>query len=134
MPYKDADQRREYYRAWYQANKDRKKAATAAYQREHPDKQREYDRKQKAKARDAYEARKAALVQLLGGACHGCGFDHIGALQFHHRDPRTKQFQISDALQHRRDWSEVLIEAAKCDLLCSNCHDLHHWKERRTDA
>ena len=51
-----------------------------------------------------------------------CGYDeYIGALQFHHLDPLSKGF----ALSHRgatRSVAEARAEAAKCVLLCANCH------------
>jgi Homeodomain-like domain len=65
---------------------------------------------------------KAILVAEAGGRCVICGYDrHPRALEFHHRDPPAKEFGLAlggitvslDAL--RRD-------AAKCVLLCSNCH------------
>src|SRR5437588_10906880 len=41
---------------------------------------------------------KEILVQEAGGACAICGYNGwIGALHFHHRDPRDKRFEISGA-------------------------------------
>jgi DNA-binding CsgD family transcriptional regulator len=65
---------------------------------------------------------KAILVAEAGGRCVACGFDaYAGALQFHHTDPSTKAFEVSRqgitrSLQRLRE------EAAKCVLLCANCH------------
>jgi ribosomal protein L37AE/L43A len=65
---------------------------------------------------------KATLVREAGGACALCGYDRsMVALQFHHRDPADKQFHIA----HRgaaRSISTARGEAAKCVLLCANCH------------
>ena len=67
-------------------------------------------------------AMKQILVAEAGGACVRCGYSESpAALQFHHLDPSAKKFQISkqgstiglDALR---------AEAAKCVLLCANCH------------
>ena len=65
---------------------------------------------------------KARLVELHGGRCIRCGYaGHVAALVFHHRDPSTKTFAISvDGVP--RAWSRLVEEAAKCDLLCANCH------------
>ena len=39
---------------------------------------------------------KEMLVAEAGGRCVTCGFDsYVGALQFHHRDPTTKSFEVS---------------------------------------
>ena len=66
--------------------------------------------------------RKIKLVELLGGRCSACGYDRcVAALEFHHRDPSVKSFELSKANLLRR-WEIVLTEAAKCDLLCANCH------------
>jgi transposase len=67
---------------------------------------------------------KRQLVSEAGGACAICGFSgHPRALQFHHVDPATKKFHLS----HQgltRGISEMRAEAAKCVLLCANCHAL----------
>lgn len=65
---------------------------------------------------------KQILVEEAGGRCGLCGYDrYAGALHFHHLDPRTKTF----ALSHQGVTiaiAKVRVEAAKCTLLCSNCH------------
>lgn len=65
---------------------------------------------------------KAQLVAEAGGACSLCGYDHsVAALQFHHRDPASKHFGIgSRGLTQGID--ALRAEAAKCVLLCANCH------------
>ena len=65
---------------------------------------------------------KATLLAEAGGACVACGYDRCAAaLHFHHRDPATKEFAIGGrGLAHSID--RLRREAAKCDLLCSNCH------------
>ena len=65
---------------------------------------------------------KRRAVAAAGGACVGCGFrDPIDALEFHHLDPRTKEFGISTEGIPRR-WDKIEAELAKCVLLCANCH------------
>jgi hypothetical protein len=66
--------------------------------------------------------RKTRLVELRGGRCSLCGYCKcIGALEFHHRDPSTKVFELSKSNLLRR-WDVVLVEVEKCELLCANCH------------
>ncbi len=67
---------------------------------------------------------KDELIASRGGRCEGCGYERAtAALEFHHRDPRTKDFQISyGGVSRERLWSE----ASKCDLLCANCHRARH--------
>jgi hypothetical protein len=45
----------------------------------------------------------------------------VGALHFHHLDPAAKQFGISGR-GFTRSLAKMRDEAAKCVLLCSNCH------------
>jgi transposase len=65
---------------------------------------------------------KAILVAEAGGACALCGYARsVAALQFHHVDPASKDFQIA----YRgvaRSIAAARAEAAKCVLLCANCH------------
>lgn len=65
---------------------------------------------------------KQILVGEAGGACAICGYDRcVGALQFHHLDPAQKRFGLGSRGLARA--IEVLREeAAKCILLCANCH------------
>ena len=65
---------------------------------------------------------KEILVAEAGGRCVTCGFDaYVGALQFHHRDPATKAFEVSRQ-GITRSLDRLRLEARKCVLLCANCH------------
>ena len=65
---------------------------------------------------------KTILVPEAGGRCILCGYDrYVGALQFHHRDDEAKEFELS-ARGVTRSLEAVRREAAKCVLLCANCH------------
>ena len=65
---------------------------------------------------------KRRLVEEAGGSCRLCGYDRcIAALEFHHIDPSTKRFSLS-LKGVARAFETVREEAAKCVLLCSNCH------------
>ena len=77
-------------------------------------------RYQKKKRREL----KAELIASRGGRCADCGYNAaVAALEFHHRDAGTKEFQISKSSVSR---SLLWAEAAKCDLLCANCHRMRH--------
>jgi hypothetical protein len=61
-------------------------------------------------------------VEEAGGACQLCGYDRcIAALGFHHRDPAEKSFALSQR-GVARSLATARGEAAKCILLCANCH------------
>jgi 5-methylcytosine-specific restriction endonuclease McrA len=65
---------------------------------------------------------KELLVHEAGGQCMLCGYDsYLGALQFHHLDPSEKQFHLG-LRGITRSLERMRAEAAKCVLLCSNCH------------
>jgi transposase-like protein len=65
---------------------------------------------------------KQVLVAEAGGRCAVCGYDRcVRALEFHHLDPTEKRFPLA----HRglsQGIAKLRAEAAKCVLLCSNCH------------
>ena len=64
---------------------------------------------------------KQQCVDYKGGECQCCGYNKCnGALEFHHIDPKTKKFSIS---QYRSsDGYSLTEELDKCVLVCSNCH------------
>lgn len=72
--------------------------------------------------------RKLFLIRLRGGGCQRCGCQrNYAAMAFHHRDPSQKSFELDLRAISNRTWLRVLHEAAKCELLCSNCHlEVHH--------
>lgn len=67
--------------------------------------------------------KKAQLVQIAGGKCLICGYNKCQrALQFHHREPDLKMFEVNASTVTRCKWEDVLKEIEKCDLLCVRCH------------
>lgn len=69
---------------------------------------------------------KRMAVAYKGGKCQNCGYDKsIAALQFHHLDPKEKDFAISSNGM-TRGWNKVKPELDKCALLCANCHSEVH--------
>jgi excisionase family DNA binding protein len=65
---------------------------------------------------------KATLVAEAGGRCALCGYErYVGALHFHHRDRASKSFSIAQD-GASRSLERARAEAAKCVLLCANCH------------
>jgi len=65
---------------------------------------------------------KQILVEEAGGRCLLCGYDGSPvALEFHHLDPREKEFGVASR-GVARSLDRVRAEVRKCVLLCSNCH------------
>jgi hypothetical protein len=73
--------------------------------------------------------RKARIREFVNshktGPCSRCGglFPAI-CLDFHHRDPAQKKFELTRASSHSR--ADIIAEIAKCDVICANCHRLEH--------
>jgi hypothetical protein len=63
---------------------------------------------------------KQKLIDYKGGHCEMCGYDKCNrALQFHHKNPEEKDFQISGK---SLSFEKLKSEVDKCILVCSNCH------------
>lgn len=111
MPYKDPKKRYAAQQAYYERNK---KTIAA---------------KQKEKAR----LRRAQLVEEAGGACVDCGVSYPAhVFDFHHRNPEEKEFSLSAS--PTSSMARLRKEAAKCDLLCANCHRLRHGNKESPGA
>lgn len=68
------------------------------------------------------ENRFKMLDFLKGKQCVDCGNDDIRVLEFDHRDNVDKKGNIGDLMRGRYCWNSILIEIAKCDIRCANCH------------
>ncbi len=71
---------------------------------------------------------KKELVAFAGGKCVRCGYSKcIGALDFHHLDPKDKEKINIMASREDVEILKKLIKAGKVILLCSNCHREEHY-------
>ena len=76
--------------------------------------------------------RVQTAMKLFNGVCAVCGkeTDEYDS-EFHHVDPRTKEFQPADALNGAKYmW---FYELAKCVLVCTPCHKDIHRKDSKVD-
>jgi transposase-like protein len=70
---------------------------------------------------DARRRVRTILIEEAGGTCALCGYQRShAALQFHHVDRATKAFTLRNG--DTRSLARMRAEAAKCVLLCANCH------------
>ena len=72
--------------------------------------------------------RKLKLLAIMykGGCCNDCGYSTTpNALEFHHIDPKQKEFAIG-AGGITRSFDRIKVELDKCLLLCANCHREEH--------
>jgi len=112
MPYKDPEVRKikhnEYMRLrWYPKN-----------------------RKKHIQMVHAAKVKRVAIIRniinKLKIKCSQCGEDHPAILDFHHLNPKDKDFELAKAIAGGYSKSRILKEIAKCIVLCSNCHRKLH--------
>ena len=71
---------------------------------------------------------KSELITLLGGKCSSCGYNKCpAALDFHHHST-DKESEVTIVIKNYSK-EKALKEAAKCILLCANCHRELHYKD-----
>lgn len=70
---------------------------------------------------------------LTNSKCMDCGYNNWIALEFDHRDPSKKEYEISNCIG-RGSISKLKKEMEKCDIVCCNCHRIRtskmfgHWR------
>ena len=75
-----------------------------------------------AERRKSLRDRVDALKKKIG-ACVDCGKVHPPwAMDFDHRDPSVKKFNIGDAASKGFSVKKIEEEIQKCDLVCALCH------------
>ncbi len=104
MGYKDKEKQREYQRQWHIRHKESS------------------GDRQRRRRREARE-----LMNSYKQECIRCGYSKCkGALEFHHRDSRTKLGGITEIVHRLWKAERIIAEIAKCDVLCANCHREGH--------
>lgn len=80
----------------------------------------------KARARARLTTNKLRAMHLLGDVCADCNKAFPpAAMDFHHKDPSKKLFNLAGAKMACK-WESVVEEVNKCILLCANCHRVRH--------
>ncbi|MEO8972072.1 MAG: hypothetical protein ABI406_10805 [Ktedonobacteraceae bacterium] len=119
MPWKDKSKykseayreyMRNYQKSWHQRNRASRIAKI-------------YERKERLW--EVYNQLKAT------SKCTHCGEDHPATLQFHHRDPQKKEFNLAKAVSDGYSIERIKKEVAKCTVLCANCHAKLHYEWAR---
>jgi transposase-like protein len=106
---------------------ERKRAWDRDYYQRHRMERRAAVRERKMKFSEYFQQLKAKMK------CLHCDENHPAVLQFHHRDPAQKEFNISDFVTHQSGGIRKLQkEIEKCDIVCANCHlKLHYENDHR---
>jgi hypothetical protein len=70
--------------------------------------------------------KRQCAIELLGDKCKDCSKTYPApCYDFHHKD--EKEVCVSILIHRNRKLETILNEAAKCELLCANCHRLRHF-------
>lgn len=76
-------------------------------------------------------ATKQKYVDYKGGKCSVCGYSKcLGALEFHHINPKEKDAEIGKrgVKQGKQVHVSALKELDKCICVCANCHrEIHYF-------
>lgn len=78
--------------------------------------------------------RKFDYINSRGGKCEKCGYNkNLAALEFHHNDPKEKEFGVD--IRRFSNTSLIVLDAelSKCALVCANCHRETHNEELNMD-
>jgi len=68
---------------------------------------------------------KAAVDRIkVERGCHDCGSKALPpyCYDFDHRDPASKEWNISELVRKVSSMQRIADEIDKCDVVCSNCH------------
>lgn len=109
MAYKNPEDQRVAWNRWYQTNKHKK----VAWQKRRRERMQAWWAEFKSSKR-----------------CERCPENHPACLVFHHLNPAEKDISLSDMVKLGWGQRKVLMEVAKCIVLCCNCHAKLHWIER----
>ena len=66
---------------------------------------------------------KRNFINSFKTPCIICGENDISCIDFHHLNPKDKEFQIGN---FNKSKNKLKIEIQKCICLCSNCHRKLH--------
>lgn len=97
-------------------------AYSARYSKAHPEKNRASTKASREKRRDFIRDLKKKMK------CSRCPESFWACLDFHHRNPKEKEFEIREAQDRGASVARILAEIAKCDVLCANCHRKEHYE------
>lgn len=83
---------------------------------------RSNERVQELRAIKRKERQEYVFNYLLNHPCVKCGEADPVVLEFDHRDPTTKAYNISNLVSYALSFETLTTELNKCDVLCANCH------------
>jgi len=73
---------------------------------------------------------KLRVIKILGEKCKKCGNNNPMVLELHHLNEKTKENCFSDMIRKKINIRNLFDEIKKCKLLCRNCHQEVHNKNK----
>ena len=122
---KNKEHYKEYKRAWYAKNKERVDILRKQWCKDNKERYHLAIKNSKTRKKAKWLEFIQKYVDLT---CFRCGYNKWkAAIEFHHRDPKDKLFEITEVLH--QGWgmsSENMLklkqELEKVDVVCANCH------------
>jgi len=115
-------QQREATRRYRAKNKEKCNETNREWRSRNP----EYIKRYSKRINDERVEIKKELMRIRGSKCEDCGIEYngknIAIFEFHHINPEEKEATFHKWISFQR----ALNEAAKCRLLCANCHRITH--------
>ena len=105
--------RKAYDKAWYKKHRERRKDQI---------KLSVYNRRKRI--------RDKVFDYLKSHSCIDCGEKDFAVLEFDHL--RDKSTTISVMMNSCFSWDKVMIEIAKCEVVCANCHRRRTYKRQNS--
>ena len=112
--FNNKEDRKEYFKQYYLKNKERLRDRYKKYGLRNKERIQKYYKSKIKK----YKGKLNSLYKMLGGECYICNEVDRDILEFHHLYGKT--FEVSRG--YSKTFKELKDEAAKCILLCCNCH------------
>lgn len=84
-----------------------------------------YKKRDNEKHSEYYQRKRDILNSYKTGGCIICGEKEPVCLDFHHKNPATKSFDVGKNF-HLKPFPIIEEEIKKCTVLCANCHRKVH--------
>lgn len=91
---------------------------------------RKYYRDKAARRRRERQDKIVSWLNEQDLQCERCGASHPAVIVFHHRDPAQKKYNVAHIKGGAVSFEAFINEVEKCNVLCANCHRIHHYNER----
>jgi hypothetical protein len=123
------EREREHRKLYYYENQEEQQRKSREYMRQYYlNHKEELDQRN----REKYAKRRLWFESFLSSQkCSVCGFSDPECLDFHHKNPSTKDYCITQILSFSIE--RINREMEKCIILCANCHRKEHAKMRRNN-